>query len=124
MQPQIEACYRLLPKVSRTFALNIRILPGDLRPAVTAAYLLFRYADTIEDAPGLGPDDRSELFEAFLDRLDGKRPLRLPDAARTLLVESIPPEENDLLIHGEAVFQVLESLSPEVREIIGSHVAE
>ena len=49
MHPDLTLCYRLLPLVSRTFALNIRILPGELRPAVTTAYLLFRIADTIED---------------------------------------------------------------------------
>ena len=40
---------RLLPGVSRTFALTIPQLPQDLRPIVTNAYLLCRTADTIED---------------------------------------------------------------------------
>ena len=38
-----------LPGVSRTFALTIPELPGDLRRVVTNAYLLCRIADTIED---------------------------------------------------------------------------
>jgi len=124
MHPDLSRCYRMLPRVSRTFALNIRILPGTLRPAVTVAYLLFRYADTIEDAPGLDPADRTELFEAFLDRLDGSAPLALPEKPRVLLTESAPRGETELLEAGEALFQVFESLPETVRGIIASHVAE
>src|SRR5919107_656694 len=43
----------VLPAVSRTFALSIRVLPGDLRRAVLSAYLICRIADTIEDAPAV-----------------------------------------------------------------------
>ena len=59
MHADLATCYALLPKVSRTFALNIRILPGELRRAVTTAYLLFRLADTIEDAPGVSPSEQT-----------------------------------------------------------------
>ncbi|MGH7690424.1 MAG: squalene/phytoene synthase family protein, partial [Gemmatimonadaceae bacterium] len=41
----------ILPSVSRTFALSIRVLPGQLGAAVNCAYLLCRIADTIEDDP-------------------------------------------------------------------------
>lgn len=60
-----------LPTVSRTFALNIRVLPGRLRRTVTTAYLLFRLADTVEDTPDVPESARSGLFEAMLDRLAG-----------------------------------------------------
>src|SRR5215204_6417219 len=43
----------ILPAVSRTFALSIRVLPGDLGRAVLSAYLLCRIADTVEDEPTL-----------------------------------------------------------------------
>src|SRR2546430_15736472 len=55
---------RILPHVSRTFALTIPQLPPDLRTAVTSAYLLCRIADTIEDEPALSA---AETF-AFLQR--------------------------------------------------------
>ena len=124
MEPGIQTCYGLLPRVSRTFALNIRILPGELRPAVTVAYLLFRYADTLEDAPGLAAEDRLELFEAFLDRLDGSGPLVLPEVPALHLRESVTAAERDLLAAGETVFGAFEGLPPALREIIGTHVAE
>ena len=40
---------RILPGVSRTFALTIPQLPQALRTSVTNAYLLCRIADTIEE---------------------------------------------------------------------------
>src|SRR5512141_3218924 len=40
----------LLEKTSRTFALSIPALPEPTRREVTVAYLLFRIADTFEDA--------------------------------------------------------------------------
>ena len=40
----------LLIKTSRTFALSIPMLPYPLRQEVTIAYLIFRIADTFEDA--------------------------------------------------------------------------
>ncbi len=124
MHPDLAKCYEILPKVSRTFALNIRILPGDLRPAITVAYLLFRFADTLEDAPGLSVDERDELFDAFLDRLDGTGPLILPDRSELHLFEASPPDEVELLRTGESIFAVFESLPDVTREIITSHVSE
>lgn len=42
-------CHKILPKVSRTFALNIAQLEGDIFKIVLLGYLLFRIADTFED---------------------------------------------------------------------------
>ena len=42
-------CREILPKVSRTFALNIVELEGDILKTVLLGYLLFRIADTFED---------------------------------------------------------------------------
>lgn len=61
-----QFCTLILPAVSRTFALGIRVLPGDLGQAVLDAYLLCRIADTVEDAPGIDPDVKAALFDDFL----------------------------------------------------------
>lgn len=121
---ELQTCYEILPRVSRTFALNIRILPGGLRPATTVAYLLFRFIDTIEDAPGLSAEDRSTLFDAFLDRLDGPTPLEFPREAEILLRETVSPDECALLDAGESVFRAFERLPESAREIISAHVSE
>ncbi|UCG85235.1 MAG: phytoene/squalene synthase family protein [Gemmatimonadota bacterium] len=60
-----EFCEDMLPKVSRTFTICIRLLPEDLRHAVLLAYLLCRVADTLEDTPSLEPRDRIRLLRAF-----------------------------------------------------------
>ena len=61
----------LLVKTSRTFALSIPMLPQPLRAEVGIAYLLFRIADTFEDAVGWTRDRRlralAELGELLAD---------------------------------------------------------
>ena len=54
-----------LDKVSRTFALNIRVLPEPLRDQVLHAYLYCRMADTIEDDAALPASEKERLLEAF-----------------------------------------------------------
>lgn len=44
-------CAAMLPRVSRTFALGIRLLPPSLSHAVGISYLICRIADTVEDDP-------------------------------------------------------------------------
>jgi farnesyl-diphosphate farnesyltransferase len=58
-------CRAMLPRVSRTFALNIRLLPGELGEAVLLAYLFCRIADTVEDSPYLEARDRPALLAAY-----------------------------------------------------------
>jgi farnesyl-diphosphate farnesyltransferase len=63
-------CRELLPRVSRTFALSVRVLPGELGRAVLAAYLLCRIADTIEDAPQLDAEVKAATLDRFLHCFD------------------------------------------------------
>jgi len=55
----------MLPKVSRTFAICIRLLPGDLEHSVLIAYLLCRIADTIEDTTSLSGSEKKRLLAHF-----------------------------------------------------------
>ena len=72
---------RLLQQTSRTFALTIPFLDEPVRGEVTVAYLLFRVADTIEDATGLTREQKLEQLAAF------ERLMARPDgaAARSLV---------------------------------------
>lgn len=63
----------LLEKTSRTFALSIPPLPEPTRREVTVAYLLFRIADTFEDAAHLPPRVRVQAL------CDLKKLLAAPD---------------------------------------------
>jgi farnesyl-diphosphate farnesyltransferase len=56
---------RLLQRTSRTFALAIPELPEPLRREVGVAYLLFRVADTFEDATHWPRADRLSALAAF-----------------------------------------------------------
>ncbi len=58
-------CNRILPGVSRTFAINIRVLSGDLHRAVLCAYLFCRVVDTAEDSEHLSPALRIALLESY-----------------------------------------------------------
>jgi farnesyl-diphosphate farnesyltransferase len=115
-------CRDVLPLVSRTFALNIPVLPSPLDSAVTVAYLLCRVADTLEDEVG-GPA-RGELLKelARLTRL----PEGWQEAARRFIREAqgalrteVPPAEVRLV---EGLEQVLEALAAHP-EPVREHVA-
>ena len=62
---------RLLERTSRTFALTIPLLDPPLARQVGVAYLLFRIADELEDAPLWGRDRRARALAAFVRWLDG-----------------------------------------------------
>lgn len=63
-------CRVILPDVSRTFALSVRLLRGELGRSVLCAYLLCRIADTIEDDGQAAPEDKRRLLQEFLASLD------------------------------------------------------
>jgi len=64
-------CRQVLPLVSRTFALNIRLLGEEMQEAVRVAYLLCRAADAVEDSwPGTAREVTAR-FTALLASLDG-----------------------------------------------------
>ncbi len=104
-------CREVLPSVSRTFALNIPVLPAPLDRAVTGAYLLCRIADTLEDEV---PGAAAGALLAELARL-----VRLPegwatDAARftreaSAALRPEAPSAEVLLLQGTP--RVLESLA-------------
>src|SRR5437667_7267848 len=64
-------CRAVLPRVSRTFAINIRLLGKDLREPVRIAYLLCRICDALEDS---WPGDATGItarFDLLRDALEG-----------------------------------------------------
>jgi farnesyl-diphosphate farnesyltransferase len=138
----------LLVKTSRTFGLSIPFLPEPTRIAVTIAYLLFRIADTFEDADlWPGPrrvsainDWQTLLANASVMDLGGRSrtmpcdprsadPLatRLLSSDRLVLawLESPPcdvPAYLELLAEVPFVLDSLASLPDETRERITPHV--
>ncbi len=72
-------CRAALPRVSRTFALNIRVLADPFRGAVETAYLLCRAADALEDS---WPGSPAAIGERFLPNVTTT--LRFEGAERRL----------------------------------------
>jgi len=66
----IRESRHILPRVSRTFAAGIKLLPPRLEPPVRIGYLLCRIADTIEDDLVLGPQRKAALLEGFVACFD------------------------------------------------------
>lgn len=127
MESDLRACQRLLPAVSRTFALTIRVLPRPLRHPVTTAYLLCRLADTVEDATREDPAARIAM-------LQGLRRALAPAAcdARAVAGSLAAAEEFELADSASArlirertcVARALEHLAPAQREVIAHWVGE
>lgn len=113
----------LLLKTSRTFALAIPLLPEPTRRAVGVAYLLFRIADTFEDATTWPRTKRIEALERFVDVLEAGH-----DGDVKGLVEwsmETPPVDHEgyleLLRETGAVIAELDTMAPVVREIVIKH---
>ena len=69
----------LLRRSSRTFAVGIELLPGELRREVTVAYLLLRVSDYLEDNQELPDSEKAELLEEWGRVLGGASPQALCD---------------------------------------------
>src|SRR5260221_12830065 len=67
---------QMLVETSRTFALAIPLLPEPTRRQVTVAYLLFRVADTFEDAGEWSRERRLGALADFGDMVRTLDPLR------------------------------------------------
>ena len=65
-----DFCAAMLPRVSRTFAACIGLLPQPVQHRVLVAYLLCRIADTIEDCPRMPAAEKRALLAAFRAALD------------------------------------------------------
>ncbi len=68
----VERCWAILPNVSRSFALCIKILPKPLNEQMMVSYLIYRILDTIEDS-NASLEEKKGLFDEFLRLLKGKR---------------------------------------------------
>src|SRR5437867_2604991 len=117
----------ILSRVSRSFYLSIRVLPGKLRDPVSLGYLLARASDTIADTAEVPIELRREklqllargiqgeaLGDAIVDLSNVFTPLQKDEAERAL-IESIQPlldwlEQSDVE-NREDVRAVLEKIN-------------
>jgi squalene-hopene/tetraprenyl-beta-curcumene cyclase len=116
-------CERLLPEVSRTFALSIAMLPVELRGAVGSAYLLCRIVDSIEDDSRVPFEMRLVLFDAFDAVIGDDRHNEevLERAARVANVGETAAK-NELCARSGAVVRTFRALPRAQREAIRPRV--
>lgn len=118
----------MLGKTSRTFALNIQILPAGLRRQVLLAYLFCRMADTLEDDGRLDPESKIHLLNTFrsLFPLGTGWEGRLASFRADLPVEWENSERWDhlLVYHCHWIFPQLLGFTPAVIEAISRCVDE
>lgn len=112
---------RMLPEVSRTFALSIEALPPGLRSAVRTAYLVCRIVDTIEDDPRLASDRRQSLFRQFEALVRGEGD---PAAFSQAPEWNLDTPDAELCRGAAHVFGSLHRLPPQIRAEIQPSVLE
>ena len=104
----------LLTRTSRTFALTIPLLDEPLATDVGLAYLLFRIADTLEDATSWGRDARLAALDSFGEWLIGDD----EDPEWLSTVEESPPTTDEgclaLLARAVAVKRAVIARGPEL----------
>jgi len=117
---------QLLIATSRTFALAIPLLPEPTRGEVTISYLLFRIADTFEDAASWPRAQRIAALQRFAALLERPGPLD-PETAAAVAggwAEEVPCEQpayRDLLAEVPAVLDAFFALDPNAVELIRHH---
>ncbi len=116
-----DFCRAMLPQVSRTFALTIRLLPPGLGYTVTVAYLLCRVADTIEDAATMEVASRVMLLATLRDSLSGEK---FDVTALSAAFAGAQLPDQILARDSDRVLREYWKLPPEEREAIRPSVQE
>ena len=113
----------LLEKTSRTFALSIPLLPEPSRRELSIAYLLFRIADTLEDAADWDPQQQVAALDDFVEVVRNSDLERATQLGRQW-AHDIPIEHDgyqELLRDTDLVMREFCRLSAPARAIITEH---
>ena len=124
LNENIEYCDSMLPKVSRTFAPTIRMLPVGLNTIVTVAYLLCRIADTVEDNEDISVAKKKELLNFYISifKKDRDKPFEKFMNGIKALPENTYDEK--LVYNLPKIINVYESFSPIFKKHSGLWIVE
>jgi farnesyl-diphosphate farnesyltransferase len=110
---------RILPAVSRTFALTIPQLDARLRRVIANAYLLCRIADTIEDEATLASDVKQEFHDRFTRVVAATEdPASFARDLAPLLRGNTLAAELDLVAHTPAIIEVTDGFNLAQRQAL------
>jgi farnesyl-diphosphate farnesyltransferase len=98
---------QVLPRVSRSFYLSLRVLPRSVRPAIGLAYLFCRAADTIADTAVLPRDLRHAYLERYRTAFTENDPVVIRDIQRCLSDHQSHSSERELLARLSDCFRLL-----------------
>ncbi len=115
-----QYCVNTLPKVSRTFALNIAVLRGEIHRSVLIAYLFCRIVDTVEDAGKLEGKIKIKLLLEFAHLLEdpAHRKKALSQWIADIAVVDGSVSDLELLSQTERVFNIFDSLDEKYQQQI------
>lgn len=115
----------LLEKTSRTFALSIPPLPEPTRREVTVAYLLFRIADTFEDATHWPPEKRVAALSDFTALVASGTRADAERLSREWAAAGASPHAGycELIAETPFVFDAFFALSHAAREALRAYVS-
>ena len=112
----------ILPLVSRTFALGIKLLPSRLEMPVRLGYLLCRIADTVEDDLALAPSRKAQLLDEFMLCFDDVQ--RADSFADCMHELTTSDDYVDLVAATGEVFALYRGLDLPTRKILRTWIAE
>lgn len=115
----IERCWAILPNVSRSFALCIKVLPRPLNEQMMVSYLIYRVLDTIEDSDA-PLQEKKGLFDEFLGLLSCRKMDRaaVERCSKKMLARLDYTYEKELLGNASAVAGVYYSQPTGARRYI------
>jgi len=118
-------CEESLVRVSRTFAINIKVLSGDSYKSVLLAYLLCRIADTIEDDPLFDPEYKLQKLCEYADLFppSSNYPERISDFLRNISFRR-KDDSTELLINLTRVMNEFVKLPKRMISVVSEHVQE
>ncbi len=109
---------QLLPQVSRSFYLSLRVLPQSVRQPIGLAYLFCRAADTIADTALVPPQQRLTYLEQYRTAFGEAGPATLASLSTRLIGSQQNPAERELLVRLPDCFTLLTTLPTEDRQHI------
>lgn len=113
-----ELLSEILPRVSRSFSLSLRVLPSNVRQPLGLAYLFCRAADTIADTALLPRSQRLEQLEHYRLAFSEGDLRTLGALGQQLSDRQQDPAEHELLLQLGGCFQLLSSLSQDDQQRI------
>lgn len=117
IEDDLKFCEMMLQKVSRTFAINIGFLKGDIYKTVLCGYLFCRIIDTIEDSNHIQPEKKVEALTLWQEFFPFKSNFHLKLKHFKSYLNYEPENYDDLLVlNSERVFKCFQEVDENMIE--------